>query len=517
MLCCYYSEFDNKVGPKIVYQYPLNYISMEDYDFLSDYSITVSSLSKQLIMMNYQNKIYMAYPVRISNKKYERHALFFSVGFVLEENISNIQNYKLLLSKLGQFLYQLELECEYLFLEKSKIKYLINSVYMQLKSSNQCVIYINSSNILNLQLFSGGDITKKKSAESSTFNNNKKNKKKQLLQISDVPYPLINSFEPLKNNSWDLTFIKILDYINGYYNMKDISQCSHVDLNICMKIIQQFIDYNLIQIIDIFQLENEYVIIDLLSHLDEEFLELYHFSLSNEEEEEGTEDDDDTHDDDDDDAVSTSTSISPLITTSIQTTTEGGKSKQKEEITSITTEEIITEEEKKKIEINSILIQAYLALKRNITVYEIYKSYKFDQYNIDIRKFIVFLLLKKKIRRIHYYPFLVDDTVHPESYDNDNDTARNVQEEQEQEHEQSQQQPKEKYEEDDEEEDESSFYLNHQLLQDKTNIQLLNILKKNEKLNGTYSYDNLCCYLQIPLKRLKSILKLDSNIKIFSD
>ena len=44
MLACYYSEFDNKVGPKIVYQRPKDYITVKQYDIISDYSITPSSL-----------------------------------------------------------------------------------------------------------------------------------------------------------------------------------------------------------------------------------------------------------------------------------------------------------------------------------------------------------------------------------------------------------------------------------------------------------------------------------------
>ena len=40
MLCVFFSEFDNELGPKVTYQVPSDFLSSSDFDAISDYVIT---------------------------------------------------------------------------------------------------------------------------------------------------------------------------------------------------------------------------------------------------------------------------------------------------------------------------------------------------------------------------------------------------------------------------------------------------------------------------------------------
>ena len=47
----FYSEFDNVVGPKIVYQAPLGYLAADEFDSISDFVITKPQLCGRTVTM----------------------------------------------------------------------------------------------------------------------------------------------------------------------------------------------------------------------------------------------------------------------------------------------------------------------------------------------------------------------------------------------------------------------------------------------------------------------------------
>ena len=74
LLALTYSEFDNKVGPQLRYQFPLNVVSKDDFENLSEYVIVGKHLCYKAIAVRTEQFQFVNYSVAIDNKKYDRNA-----------------------------------------------------------------------------------------------------------------------------------------------------------------------------------------------------------------------------------------------------------------------------------------------------------------------------------------------------------------------------------------------------------------------------------------------------------
>ncbi len=64
-----YSEFDNIVGPRLIYQVPTNVISSEAFESVSDYVIVGHHLCGKVIGIKLEQFHYINCCVAIDNKK----------------------------------------------------------------------------------------------------------------------------------------------------------------------------------------------------------------------------------------------------------------------------------------------------------------------------------------------------------------------------------------------------------------------------------------------------------------
>lgn len=85
-----YSEFDNKVGPRLKFQYPPNAISSEEFESFAEYVIVGKHLCEKIITVRYGELQFVNYSVAIDNPKYDRNTLLFAVGFVLEKDVDTV-------------------------------------------------------------------------------------------------------------------------------------------------------------------------------------------------------------------------------------------------------------------------------------------------------------------------------------------------------------------------------------------------------------------------------------------
>jgi hypothetical protein len=118
-----YSEFDNKVGPRLLYAYPSGVLSSETFETLSDYVIVGKHLCNKIIAIKTDDFQFINYSVAIDNSKYERNTLLFSFGFILS-NDDDLKNnglskecYEQVLRKISIVFLNLEIEREFLFNE----------------------------------------------------------------------------------------------------------------------------------------------------------------------------------------------------------------------------------------------------------------------------------------------------------------------------------------------------------------------------------------------------------------
>jgi Nitrogen permease regulator 2 len=210
LLCCFYAEFDIKVGPKIAYQSPDQFMeqnirleakqmqkllvrafdkvtsrtaaeadsateheiqasdsqagksSLEDHDMscplsifdsCSEYIITGSELTGNIINLSTHHIHVLTRPTMISDEKYERNSLLFCVGFVLRRN-DDPRPYRSVLSKLALTLRDMEIESEFLSTNRPQIQTLLEDVLVSLNSnSSECNLLLGKADMLNLKLF----------------------------------------------------------------------------------------------------------------------------------------------------------------------------------------------------------------------------------------------------------------------------------------------------------------------------------------------------------------------------
>lgn len=81
-----YSEFDNKVGPRLKYCYPPNVMSSEAFESFSDYIIVSKQLCQKLITVCFDDIQFINCCVAIENPKYDRNCLNFAFGFLLTKD-----------------------------------------------------------------------------------------------------------------------------------------------------------------------------------------------------------------------------------------------------------------------------------------------------------------------------------------------------------------------------------------------------------------------------------------------
>ena len=213
LFCCFYAEFDIKVGPMICFQSPLNFmdqdinISTEKihdilsntfhslgaqnatsanpeavnsqqsgdwgpkeadhkenslpegglsvFDSTSEYIITGSELTGKIITLSTHDMHVMTRPTLISDARYERNALLFSVGIVLRR-AADPRPFRPLISKLATQLRSMEIESHFLSKPslRKQLQPLLERILVSLNSSQwECNLLLSRSNALNLILF----------------------------------------------------------------------------------------------------------------------------------------------------------------------------------------------------------------------------------------------------------------------------------------------------------------------------------------------------------------------------
>jgi hypothetical protein len=205
LLCCFYAEFDNKVGPRVCYQSPKKFMeadireNMEGFeqkldeefqrlivdktehdedgdnnnhltgekisddtesgssdsifDSCSEYIITGHELVANIINLSTHNLHVLTRPTMIADEKYERNSLLFCVGFVLRRSIDP-RPFRPVLSKIAVTLRDMEVESQFLSNQRKQIQTLLENLLVSLNSETaECNLLLGPADVLNLKLF----------------------------------------------------------------------------------------------------------------------------------------------------------------------------------------------------------------------------------------------------------------------------------------------------------------------------------------------------------------------------
>ena len=108
----FYSFFHNIEGPKLAVEYPVDCISLETFNSISDYIITKDQLCGALIRVAIGNTEIVGYPIQISSPHYVRNAFNFNLCFIVKKGTSS--QYESMVKKVALTLEFLERQKGYL-------------------------------------------------------------------------------------------------------------------------------------------------------------------------------------------------------------------------------------------------------------------------------------------------------------------------------------------------------------------------------------------------------------------
>lgn len=195
----FYSEFDIKVGPVIKFQTPRNFMdqdinistekihvilsqtyndlisateaetdsndddqsrllpdgSLSIFDSTSEYIITGNELTGKIITLSTHELHIMTRPTLISDERYERNSLLFSVGIVLNRAVDP-RPFRPLISKLALTLRSLEIESQFLSNppQGTGLQTMLELFLLSMNSAgSECNLQFSASNWLHLKLF----------------------------------------------------------------------------------------------------------------------------------------------------------------------------------------------------------------------------------------------------------------------------------------------------------------------------------------------------------------------------
>ena len=214
LFCCFYAEFDIKVGPKVCFQSPRGFMeqdmdlpiekihkilgesfesiqnehskphsrggdetatqdasnaetllsnqseSREDnslsiFDSCSEYIITGNELTGNLLNLSSHHMHVLTRPTVLEDERYERNSLLFCVGFVLRR-AGDPRLFRPILSKWALTLRDLEIETHYLSTEQTRhhLQSQLDRMLVSLNSAaRECFLHLSPAHILSLRLF----------------------------------------------------------------------------------------------------------------------------------------------------------------------------------------------------------------------------------------------------------------------------------------------------------------------------------------------------------------------------
>ena len=212
------------------------------FDSTSEYIITGNELADQTICLSTHSMHILTRPTIISDSRYERNSLLFSVGFVLRR-AEDPRPFRPLLSNLASTLCSMEVESQFLSNERTrpKLQRALEGILISLNSKRaECNLLLDDANALNLRLF--------------------RPPKPPAPPVPDyvVPILLRPEWQLQVCMSWDLTINWIIPHINGLKYTRLISQSSEVDMEMVRACLRVLKHHGVLAFVDIFCYGNIY-------------------------------------------------------------------------------------------------------------------------------------------------------------------------------------------------------------------------------------------------------------------
>lgn len=214
--------------------------SLSIFDATSEYIITGNELAGKMINLSTHNMHILTRPTAISDERYERNALLFSVGFVLSRK-EDPRPFRPLLCKWADALRSMEVEHHFLTdpTKRVKLQPMLDRLLVSLNSTQyECNLLLDSANALNLRAF--------------------RPPKPPALPVPDYAVPILVREDLLSLYDWDLAITWMSMFISGVDHARWIAIKSDVDMEMVRACLRVLKHHGIIALADMFFYSNRY-------------------------------------------------------------------------------------------------------------------------------------------------------------------------------------------------------------------------------------------------------------------
>lgn len=375
----FYARFHPERGPSVIHQYPNNSIraspgheALFPWSDISSYIIPPYDLCNQPLSICTNGFRILAYPVSLEHEDYHRNRFTFNVCFVLSED-EDAHPWEQVVRKTARFFTELEWDDCMLQTEEDLVgvtwpgeeRYprrdgeadvgivhgLLESIVEDLNKYGEACCRIDSVHVLNLRL----EYPKEYAKDAP-----------DRVRAWEVPL-LVRSIPPQGEWTWDLTLVRIHDYIDGIKHVQKIAELADVELKLVKRAVKELVHHGKAILLDLFHFQAIYGCTDemvyLLQDVDLQDECRNYIAIPPHKEDEINED-------------------------SARSATSGA-----------TFEEIPSRE---------VILELYSSLSPGLNLSDFCLMHKDNLSNIDIRRFITFGVIKGFLRRIHKYALAME-------------------------------------------------------------------------------------------------------------
>jgi len=215
--------------------------SLSIFDATSEYIITGNELAGKMINLSTHNMHILTRPTAISDERYARNALLFSVGFVLSRK-EDPRPFRPLLCKWADALRSMEVEHHFLTDASLRVKLqpMLDRLLVSLNSTQcECNLLLDPANSLNLCAFQPP--------------------KPPALPVPDHAVPILVREDLLSlYDGWDLAIKWISMFISGVDHARWIAIKSDVDIEMARACLRVLKHHGVIALVDMFFYSNRY-------------------------------------------------------------------------------------------------------------------------------------------------------------------------------------------------------------------------------------------------------------------
>lgn len=311
LFCCFYAEFDIRVGPKVCFQSPKHFMDQDMeipiekihhilgeafegirlgqgkpdiqpetllseasetsddflsiFDSCSEYIITGSELTGNLLNLSSHHMHVLTRPTILEDERYERNSLLFCVGFVLRR-AGDPRLFRPILSKWAMTLRDMELETHYLSTRRTRplLQSHLDRMLVSLNSaSRECYLQLTNAHHLSLRLFHPPRSPPAPVPDHAV----------PVLLRRDWQFQMVSRTMALgcaqsfivcslashwSQYDWDLAINWVICHVDGVRNARQISKIAEVDMEMVRACLRVLKHHGFVTLIDMFFFTNRY-------------------------------------------------------------------------------------------------------------------------------------------------------------------------------------------------------------------------------------------------------------------